>query len=446
MATDNSSPSGIHSQAEVDAIFASDSARALREYMQLVEDTESPMSYYLWSLVAAASGLLGRRCHFDNGPFSRIYPNLYVLLMGPVGVRKSSSISTILKLTEHTTLNRGPSDTGGQRHGIMTAMQGLGRPHKRLKLGLDSIPQIAPMLLSAAKNRPSGDIFLATGELGRLMGPASREMADFLDDIYKGQDITYQTKAGETRIPNTLGTLLAATTPSSLATMMPDSIVGHGLLSRFIFVFEERKRKSIPLPPQPEEVWYARYEDFKYRLTTVDSMTGGFHMSRNAADFYSAIYGYVPAIEDPRLNDYAERRATHLLKIGMALASLRGYMTIEEDDLRLGHEMLATLEPKMHRALDYIGRNKTIRGKMLMIEHLRGLGPNGSATLMELCAVASTELAQYEAEIAIQQMVAVQEITHMGEAYMLGTTRNEFVRSRLRRQQQLTNRKESTND
>lgn len=431
MASNDSSPSGIHTQDEVNAIFASDSAYALRMYMQLVEDSESPMSFYLWSLISMAGGLLGRRCYFDNGPFNRIFPNQFIVLLGPSGVRKSTSITTILKLIEQTTLNLGPTDTGGQRYGIMAAMQGLGRSHRRLNLSMNDAPLIAPMLASAAKNRPSADIYLASSELGRLLGTASREMADFMTDIGDGQDIVYQTKMGEIRISNVLASLLSATTTSSLATMLPESIIGHGLLSRFIFVYEDKKRKSIPLPKPPEDVWYARFEDFKYRLSSIDAMTGPFDIAKDAASFYEIVYPYMPAINDSRMADYGQRRAIHLLKTAMALAALRGYMRIELTDMQLAHEMLATIEPRMHRALDYVGRNKLIRGKMLMLEYLRQHPMGYSATLMELCAIAAPELVQFEAEIAIQQMLALGELTNLGETYSLGTARNEFIKNRL---------------
>src|SRR3546814_10218402 len=45
----------------------------LNHYMAMVEDTESPRLFHLWSAITGAAAALGRRCFFQLGPIT-VYP------------------------------------------------------------------------------------------------------------------------------------------------------------------------------------------------------------------------------------------------------------------------------------------------------------------------------------------------------------------------------------
>src|SRR5690606_36974358 len=114
----------VHSVDELKAIWESDSATAFNEYLTLMDDSEAPREYLTWSLLALTAGLLGRNASLQLGPNLSITPNIFVILLGPSRTRKSWSINVTQKLVESMTLNFAPTDTGAQRHGIMSAMTG----------------------------------------------------------------------------------------------------------------------------------------------------------------------------------------------------------------------------------------------------------------------------------------------------------------------------------
>lgn len=66
-------------------------------YMHHVGETEDPRDYHFWSAVALISACVANRVSYSRNAASMLYPNLYVLLIGPSGVGKGSAISTAAK-------------------------------------------------------------------------------------------------------------------------------------------------------------------------------------------------------------------------------------------------------------------------------------------------------------------------------------------------------------
>ena len=66
-------------------------------YLKYTEDTEAPVVFHRWSFLSAVSALMGRKCYFPFGE-GRIFPNLYCMMIGNPGTRKSSAIKPVKKL------------------------------------------------------------------------------------------------------------------------------------------------------------------------------------------------------------------------------------------------------------------------------------------------------------------------------------------------------------
>lgn len=412
---------GIHTPAQIAELYTSDSGSALNEFLTLMEDSESPRTYLIWSLIAASAALLGQNATFHNGVHQKVKPNLFVLLLGPSALRKSSAINMMTSMLEDTSLNFGPTDTGGQRHGLMSALTGLYRSDNG-----GYFKSSGPLNHAMLRPRAASDMFIVSPEFGRLMGSGTRDMSDFLVDLYDGAPIDYQTKAGETLIQNPRATILAATTPSSLANMLPENAVTHGILARFICVYADTIHKAVPLPPEPKAEWYDLREQLRKRIHWLDNNRSDFEMDDTARSTYESIYAFRPRLEDPRLEAYRGRRASTLLKVAICVAGLRSDNTVIDSDLRLAHELLNMVEPQMHKSLEYFGRNRIYQGRMLMLNYLKA-APGHSASKAELIAAASSELNAKESEEAITTMLASGELFGYGETLMLGEAKNDIT-------------------
>jgi hypothetical protein len=407
------------------ALFTSGSATALNEYLTLMEDTEAPRQYLIWALIAAAAALIGGNAAFKRGPLFTQSANLFVVLLGPSGVRKSSAITPIVDMLRRSSVNFGPTDTGGQRQGIMSAMVGLHKMVKRRRFV--SVDEVPPLYEHLEHSRRPQDIFFSAPELGRILGTGAREMADFFNDLYDRAPIDYQTRASETIIRNGIATLLGGSTPQALASILPDGATGHGILSRIVFVWAGEKYKDVPIPPVPAEEWYDAHAAFVERLLWIDHNRQDFTLDAAGDSAYTDLYTFSPELGDPRLESYRARRSGTLLKVSMCLAALRNSTMINEEDVQLAHAILLETEPDMHKALEYFGRNKTFIGRMAIIQFLKSRS-EGAATMNEIVAAIASDLNRREADEVIQNMLSAKELVSIGGYYVLRDVVNNEMR------------------
>lgn len=412
---------GLDSEEEIKAILESDSAKIINDYLALQEESETPRDYLIWSLIGFAAGLLGRNVSLRFGPNLTVSPNLFVILLGPSRMRKSSAISMTAALVKGTSLNFAPTDTGAQRHGIMRAMTGL----NRIGATKSHYPDLGPLTHEMLHPRRPDDLMIQAPELGRLLGQGSIDMMNFMNDLYDGVEIDYQTKAGETRLTNPLATLLGATTPQNLAGILPDSATGHGILGRIIFVYANKIHKQVPLPPESTDEWDDRKASIVDRLHWIDQNRLHFSISDAAKAEYRRLYSYVAETQDPRLESYRAGRTTLLLKVAMNLCALRNEITVSDSDVLLAHFLLKSAEPNMHKSLEYFGRNKSYVGRMLILEYLRNK-PDGFISRGEAIAAAMSELNHREAEEALNTMLAGNELTVVGDKIVLPESLNNL--------------------
>ena len=66
-------------------------------YLAYTSHTESPVTFHRWSILGALSAWLGKRFYIRHG-HSRINANMYVMLMGAAGTRKSTAIKVASKI------------------------------------------------------------------------------------------------------------------------------------------------------------------------------------------------------------------------------------------------------------------------------------------------------------------------------------------------------------
>ncbi len=74
-------------------------------YLKYTSQTECPTFFHRWCAVTNLAAYLGRRPYFRFGHFT-LHPNLYVMLIGSPGTKKSSAIkigTKLLKQAGYTT-------------------------------------------------------------------------------------------------------------------------------------------------------------------------------------------------------------------------------------------------------------------------------------------------------------------------------------------------------
>lgn len=376
----------------------------LNDYLAMVEDTESPRVFHIWSALWAVSSALGRRCWLPFGHLD-VLPNQYVLLVGTPASRKSTALSMARRLLRDSTKVRfAPADTGGQRQGLALAMLGTqGDEDRKFELAVEeatkhggfmSLTDLQEIDLGGGAEEDSAHsldahhLVVAASEFSRFIGQNNMALLDFLVERYDGEDYDYKTRQSAMVLKNTLMNLLAATTPVSLNHALPPAAGGQGVLSRIILVYGAKKWREIATPIAPPADVVSR---IKGTLSDIYRYANGpYQESASARAIREGLYSYRLPIADSRFAFYAERRYMHLIKLAMCLAATRidpsgGALEIQDDDYHESHRILRATEVGMPDALGEFGLNPLAVVKQEILEELRR--QQGPLTMEQIVAM-----------------------------------------------------------
>lgn len=404
----------------------------LQTYLEYVEDTESPRIFHLWVAITGISAVLGRRSYlpFGIGP---VFPNLYTLLVGPPGTRKSTAINIMARrVRKNTGVRFAPEDTAGQRQGLITALKGATVDEDEELNGVLAAADAAAAidLLGETKikidPRDENVMFAAASEFDSFIGTKAREFCSFLGKMWDGEDYDYTLKNEKHILVNPLITLIGGTTPTNIQDSLPQSSIGQGFTSRIILVYANKKYKDIARPRELP----GRFEKIIDKLLSeiYYYFDGEFRETKEAAEELDRIYHEEVEISDPRFVYYCERRHQHLLKVCMALAAARKDLSIGIEDVKEAHLILKTTEEYMPDALGEFGLSQVSAAKQKMLEFL--MHANGPVTTGILWALMQRDLRLTDFHNSIADLINSKKImqvkTNEGAAFVYNDRKSMF--------------------
>lgn len=406
----------------------------LVRYMKMLENTEAPRIFHIWSLAATVAAMLGRRCYLPWGD-GELSANIFVILAGSSGLKKSSSIGFAEKFIPHnSTVRTAPTDTGFQRQGLLKAMLTKaeremmelreGKRDAKNSAKAEKISTLKVMtdesyfldmgenadlsLLEPPSSTSTPDdhcLFVVAEELVSLIGHNNMEMIGFLSKMYDGNKYDYSTSTKTMILNKPLLSLLAGTNPLSLASSVPIASINQGFMPRTIFVHADEKYKEVPIL---EPFNQTLQNDIHVHMEEIAKLQGTFKLSPAAMATYKELYTFKPSIGDIRFASYIERRTQHLLKLSMAIAAMDLSMTIENNHVEFAHEMLWLAERNMHHALGFYDGSTLSKVKQDLLEWLRGA--NEGISFAECLQFAGALIRESEFSAVIQQLTTAGDI------------------------------------
>ena len=295
----------------------------LKAYMEFTTDTESPDAYHFWVGASLISAATKRQVYLDMNYF-KIYPNLYVILIGPSGARKSIATSIGMGIAEEAGIKKFSDKITGA-----ALIRDLSEAsEKRVDDKKGEVELCSPIMIYAS-------------ELGVFMGPdayGSGVIAD-LTDLYdcptKWEKKTISRDSEMVIAPYV--SMLAASTPQTLKDVIPTGAVGQGFTSRILFIWAGGRRKKVPIPN-----WGIEHEAIKrsliHDLGEISKVRGIFKFSSQGLLEYQRNYlsrlEPEEEFEDERLRGYASRKDIHTLKLAQIMSLSDGdSLTITEKEI-----------------------------------------------------------------------------------------------------------------
>lgn len=326
----------------------------LDAYLEYSDNTESPISYHVWCGLSAIAGALQRKVYIKWG-HEIIYPNLYVVLIGPSGrTRKGTALGiakSLLKQVPGITI--APESSSGKQSTILVMK----------RAGLDFVDP------TDGKTKRHCSVTAFSEELSVFLGQGDIAYLSSLTDWYDSKDDwEYETVGrGKDSIKGVCLNLVGGTAPDWIQSMLPHEAIGGGFTSRIIFIVEEAKRKIVPEHTMTERE-HDLHDMLIRDLERIAKLTGEITMSQEAKELYVKWYiqqnkdteaGKV-AVDDPRFAGYNERRATHLRKLLLVTCASRSdELVIAPEDFHTAIHLLEGAEVSMHKTFGGFGKSRT---------------------------------------------------------------------------------------
>jgi len=324
-------------------------------YFQYVKDTEAPLIFHRWSLLAALGAWLGRQYYLPFGE-SRIFPNMYVKLIGNPGTRKSSAI----KLARRVISNAGYSTFAGDRTSKEKFLLDLaGESDDGKSATVDSL--VMENIFGKGVTGSAREVFVVADEFNDFIGTGNLDFISMLGSLWDWDD---ENRPFEQRFKNSKSieifqptiSILGGNTHVGLANAFPAQAIGQGFLSRLLMIYSEPSGVKITFPKRPsDEVRNALSEALMaIRGTVVGEAT----LEKQAESALDVLYRRFEGLDDMRFQHYSTRRFTHLLKICMLCAAARYSTAISLDDVIMANTILSFAEHRMPQALGEFGKSK----------------------------------------------------------------------------------------
>lgn len=324
----------------------------IRDYLKFCENSEAHLNYQFWCALWTLSTIVGRRVWLDQGHYV-VYPNLYIVLVGPPGNRKTSAKSIAHDLVRRVVREGAPVPMSGESVTREKFIQDLAADESKVTF------------MDHSKGKPIPREFqqqsLCITELSGIVGPSQAAMVETLTALYDvGAWYEYKTKhQGSDEIPNPYVSLLACTTPDYITSKLKDDIISGGFSRRALFILEHGKKKRIAFPTISAEQKEAIRNAARLGLRA-QSVGGAMSWEPRAKVWFGDWYeNTLKSSNDMNMAGYYDTKHVILLKISILLAlsdNLR--MELRYEDLQMGLELLRPVEETMPEVFAAMGRNE----------------------------------------------------------------------------------------
>ena len=347
----------------------------LAGHLEYTDNTESPISYHTWSGVFAIASALERKV-FMRQSMSQIYPNVYILLIGPTGGRKGIPVMIARDYLEE--LNTMIIEEDITEEALIQQMKAAGHD-----------------FIAADTNRRwfQSPISICAEELSVFLQEKNTRFQAYLTNWYDSRHRwSRRTKQSTTEhIVGVCVNLLGSTAPSWLPYMLSREAVGGGFTARCIFVVEQAKRQTILDPnefPPDESLRQALLHD----LEVIHTLQGEYKFSPDAKDAYKDFYRIQeenvlrgnPIFNVPYLEGYESRRQTHLMKLSLSMCVSRSNeQVVHVEDIERAAALLLETEKNMAYAFTGVGGSKFVRETEAVLAYLRSRGEATRSELMK---------------------------------------------------------------
>ncbi len=322
----------------------------LRDYLTYASGNEAPQVFHDWCAIMTIANTLGRRVWVNQGLF-RVYPHLYVMLVGNPASGKSFAMSLARRLVaEIGSIHIAPS--------IVT------REAVTLDMGSDKPPCRKEFQGPDGKLWTYSQCSFFSDELLNLLGRTPEPIMNFFLEAWSQDIINVGTKGkGNDVIINPCVNLLGCMTPDVTSSLIKQQLLSTGFMRRVVWVNSSQRGKPVPRPQYTDEQ-KAAYAACLQRGRELLKVKGEFVWDPPAATFFDQWY----VANNERMNaagasavvvNMLRSRDQFVLKVAMACTLAHtNELVLKVPALEFAIAMLESIEDAAFRTFEHTGRNE----------------------------------------------------------------------------------------
>jgi energy-coupling factor transporter ATP-binding protein EcfA2 len=340
------------------------------EYLEFTAGTEVPVFLNRWCALVGLGAWLKRDTWLQHG-HATINPNIYAMIIGKSGSRKSTAIKTVKELLKDAGYTGVAADKTTKEKFLMD-LAGVTNEDLETKAGksvdLDSLNLWGDD--NDIENKEPACCFIAADEFNDFFGNNNMEFISVLGSLwdYKGNYESRVKHGKQVVIPQPTISMLGGNTAAGFNFAFPPESLGQGFFSRTLLIHGEASGRKITFPPRPSPEKIAKLIGMLHEIRR--ACQGEVTLSNEAATMIDRIYLEWQPLDDVRFDSYSTRRLTHLLKLCLVTAAARASPIVNESDVLYANTLLTHTEHLMPKALGEFGKGKNSGATQKILDYL----------------------------------------------------------------------------
>ncbi len=383
-------------------------------YRQYTENTEPPPNFHAWTAISTISALLGKKCYIPQGFFT-LHPNLYVVLTGPPGIKKSSAMNIgkdLLRSLDSFPL--APSST--TREALLQTLERNKIEYEYMNQEL-FYHQVSAFVTELEE-------FIG----GKHINQAMIGVMTALWDEPTFEYITANKQPVVIRSP--YFTLLGCCTDEWITSKLKSDVISGGFTRRVIFVKENDRNTFVPWPTKGQKEAKA-WEVMTEKVQEMHQFVGKFRYTDDALAYWNNLYIKLQKSaeeQDPYIKNYFTTKHVLMLKVSMCLsAALRSDMIVDSRLLKLVERLFEITERNLLEVFQGMGRNELKQFQDSIVNFVQDQyekteKPVPSKDIMEQF---SRDLSKLEYEESMQVLMQIEALEPQTNGAFLPKTRKK---------------------
>lgn len=322
--------------------------------LKSTEGSESPRDYYYWAALSAISAVVANSVYLDRF-YYKLWPNIYVILVGKSGLRKGPPIALAKSLVEEVNNTRIFSGRA--------SIEGI-------------INELAQVRTSKNGGPPVMDSrgFIPVSEFASFIiqnDAALTILTDLYDRNYNDKNWGYLTKGGGTQVlKEPYLTMIGASNEVHFKDAIPLNAIGGGFLARTFVIYADKKSTINSLTEKPESM--VSVPELGEHLRELAKLKGQFMWTRPAKELYDAWYNAFCESDYEDDTGTLERISDSILKVALLLSLSRGMdLELHETDISEAIRRCLAFVPGARKvALGAAGKSVSREGTAVVLRYL----------------------------------------------------------------------------